>query len=445
MCCAWWRNSYSALRGATNVSVYTVISSVIVLAALCGFISHKVLRLPDAVGITIVALVLSLAVVIAGSVFPGIADWARAVVRNVDFPDLVFHGLLGLLLFAGSLHVNVGALARAGWIILLLATVGVVLSTAIVGAAFFFTTGILGTALPLMSCLLFGALISPTDPIATLGLLRKARVPHSLLTKITGEALFNDGTGVVVFLTLMSIASGTTSLDAWSVTGLLARQVAGGLGFGLVVGFAGFLLLRTVNSYVVETLLTLAMAMGGYAAAEALKVSAPIAAVVMGLVVGNYARQHAMSEETRGRLFSFWELTDELLNLLVFALLGIELLTLSSSVRTLAGPALLAIPVVLIARAVSVGLPILLLRPVQKFEAHTVKLLTWSGLRGALSVALALSLPEGHGRDLIVAATYVVALFSILVQATTVEPLARYWMRSGSDVPLADSCPGSPR
>jgi Na+:H+ antiporter len=218
-------------------------------------------------------------------------------------------------------------------------------------------------------------------------------------------------------------------LSAWSVTELLARQVVGGLGFGLVVGFAGFLLLRTVNSYVVETLLTLAMAMGGYAAAEALKVSAPIAAVVMGLVVGNYARQHAMSEDTRERLFSFWELTDELLNLLLFALLGIELVTLSSHFRTLAGPALLAIPIVLVARAVSVALPILLLRPVQKFEAHTVKLLTWSGLRGALSVALALSLPEGHSRDLIVAATYIVALFSILVQATTVEPLARHWMR----------------
>jgi monovalent cation:H+ antiporter, CPA1 family len=345
--------------------------------------------------------------------------------------------LLGLLLFAGSLHVNIGALARVGWIILLLATVGVVLSTAVVGAAFFFATGFLGTALPLMSCLIFGALISPTDPIATLGLLRKARVPHSLLTKITGEALFNDGTGVVVFLTLMSIASGTTSLTAWSVTELLVRQVVGGLLFGLAVGFSGFLLLRSVNSYVVETLLTLAMAMGGYAAAEALKVSAPIAAVVMGVVVGNYARQHAMSEETRGRLFSFWELTDELLNLLLFALLGLELLTLSSNFRALAGPALLAIPIVLIARGVSVALPILLLRPLQKFEAHTVKLLTWAGLRGALSVALALSLPAGRSRDMIVAATYVVALFSIRVLATTVELLARRWMRSAPNTVLS--------
>jgi monovalent cation:H+ antiporter, CPA1 family len=245
---------------------------------------------------------------------------------------------------------------------------------------------------------------------------------------------------------LMSIASGTTVLTPWSVTELLVRQVAGGLAFGLVVGLAGFVLLRSVNSYVVETLITLAMAMAGYAAAEALQVSAPIAAVVMGLVVGNYAREHAMSEETRNRLFDFWELTDELLNLLLFALLGLELLTLSSNLRVLAGPAFLAIPIVLAARALSVALPVLLLRPLQKFEAHTVKLLTWAGLRGALSVALALSLPEGRSRDSIVVATYVVALFSILVQATTVEPLARRWMAAGTmptGAPPGDSYPRS--
>jgi monovalent cation:H+ antiporter, CPA1 family len=431
---------------SAEVSVFSIVSGVIAVVALCGFVSHKVLHLPDAVGITIVALLLSLGVVIAGSIHPGIADWARAVVGNLNFPDLVFHGLLGLLLFAGSLHVNIAALARDGWIVLLLATVGVVLSTALVGTVFFFATSLLGSALPLMSCLIFGALISPTDPIATLGLLRKARVPQTLLTKITGEALFNDGTGVVVFLTLMSIASGTTVLTPWSVTELLVRQVAGGLAFGLVVGLAGFVLLRSVNSYVVETLITLAMAMAGYAAAEALQVSAPIAAVVMGLVVGNYAREHAMSEETRNRLFDFWELTDELLNLLLFALLGLELLTLSSNLRVLAGPAFLAIPIVLAARALSVALPVLLLRPLQKFEAHTVKLLTWAGLRGALSVALALSLPEGRSRDSIVVATYVVALFSILVQATTVEPLARRWMAAGTmptGAPPGDSYPRS--
>jgi len=203
-----------------------------------------VLHLPDAVGITIVALLLSLGVVIDGSIHPGVAEWARAVVGNLNLPDLVFHGLLGLLLFAGSLHVNIAALARAGWIVLLLATRrGSAVDRALVGTALFFATSLLGSALPLMSCLIFGALISPTDPTATLGLLRKARVPQTLLTKITGEALFNDGTGVVVFLTLMSIASGTTLLTPWSVTEFLVRQVAGGLAFGLVAGFAGFLLL----------------------------------------------------------------------------------------------------------------------------------------------------------------------------------------------------------
>ncbi len=416
-------------------SVFNVVSLVITVVALCGYANCRLVRLPDSIGITAIALLISLVMVALGAAIPEVSAWGRATVSTLDFPELIFHGLLGLLLFAGSLHLDIAGLARSRWVILSLATIGVVLSTAVIGVVFFFGARWVGVAIPLIDCLLFGALISPTDAIAVLGLLRKAGVPPSLLTKITGEALFNDGTGVVVFLVLLSIARGAQPLDASSIAVLLARQVAGDMICGLVVGFMGLYLLRRIESYVVETLITLAMPTGGYAAAEALGVSAPIAAVVMGLIVGSDGRGSALSHAARERVFAFWELADNLLNLLVFGLIGLELMALVGAVRQSIALTLLAIPLVLLARWVSVGVPIALLRYWERFEPHTVKLMTWAGLRGALSVAMALSLPASRFRELIVSATYAVAVFSILVQATTVEPLARRWARSERDPP----------
>jgi CPA1 family monovalent cation:H+ antiporter len=426
------------------MSPFELISVVIAVVALCGYLNYKFIHLPDTIGITAVALLISLIMAGLGLVYPEMAQRTQTVIGSLDFPELVFHGLLGLLLFAGSLHVDLAALARARWTIVLLATIGVVLSTALIGGASFLVTRVVGIPLSLTDCLIFGALISPTDPIAALGVLSKAGVPPTLLTKITGEALFNDGTGVVIFMTLTAIASGSQALSPGGIAELLVREVVGGITFGLVLGLGGVWLLKGVDSYAVETLITLAMATGGYAAADAAHVSAPIAAVVMGLFVGNHGRLYAMSEQTRERLFNFWELTDDLLNLLLFGLLGLELMALSAQAHLLVGPALLAIPIVLIARAVSVAVPIMMLRPFQKFEPHTVKLLTWTGLRGALSVALALSLPPGKARDTIVAATYLVAVFSILVQATTVERLARRWTRRGKTTQSEASPQSSP-
>ena len=422
--------------------IFTIVSAVITVVALCGYANYKLVHLPDTVGITAVALLISVAVVAVGQVVPEVTVWSQLAARRLDFPDVVFHGLLGLLLFAGSLHVDVAGLARARWLVIVLATVGVVISTALVGLAFFYVARLFGTPLTLLESFIFGALISPTDPIATLGLLTKAGVPPSLLTKITGEALFNDGTGVVLFVVLLDVAGGAHGLSpmlpgaspnaplphASEVATMFAQQVLGGAAFGLGVGYVGILLLRSVDSYPVETLITLAMATGGYAAAERLNVSAPIATVVMGLVVGS-GREYAMSELTRERLFMFWELADDLLNLILFGLVGLELTALAGTVREYLLPAVAALPIVLIARYISVGAPIAVLRRFQRFEPHTVKLLTWAGLRGALSVALALSLAEGAAKELIVTATYVIAIFSILVQATTVEPLARRWMK----------------
>lgn len=426
--------------------IFTIVSAVITVVALSGYANYKLVHLPDTVGITAVALLISMATVAVGQVVPEVSAWGQLAVQRLDFPDLVFHGLLGLLLFAGSLHVDVAGLARARWLVVVLATVGVVISTVIVGLAFFYVAAFFGMPLTLLDSFIFGALISPTDPIAALGLLTKAGVPPSLLTKITGEALFNDGTGVVAFVVLLGVAGaahgglgpalqGASPIAplprASAVAVMFAQQVLGGAAFGLGVGYVGIQLLRSVDSYAVETLITLAMATGGYAAAESLRVSAPIATVVMGLVVGS-GREYAMSRLTRERLFMFWELADDLLNLILFGLIGLELTALAGTVRQYLLPAAAALPIVLLARYISVGVPVAVLGRFQRFEPHAVKLLTWGGLRGALSVALALSLAEGPAKELIVTATYLIALFSILVQATTVEPLARRWMREQS-------------
>jgi len=415
--------------------IFTVVAAVITIVALSGYANSRLVGLPDTVGITAVALLISVATVAVGQVVPEVAAWGQLAVRRLDFPNLVFHGLLGLLLFAGSLHLDVIGLARARWLVILLATVGVVISTVLVGLAFFWVTHVLGTPLSLLESFIFGALISPTDPIAAMGLLKQAGVPPSLLTKITGEALFNDGTGVVLFVVLVGITGSMHGAGpmvpfpgAAGVAVMFIQQIVGGALFGLAIGYVGLLLLRSVDSYTVETLITLAMATGGYAAADGLRVSAPIAAVVMGLVVGS-GREYAMSDLTRERLFMFWELTDDLLNLILFGLVGLELTAVAGTIRDYLIPAAAALPIVLVARYVSVGLPVAVLRRFQRFEPHTVKLMTWAGLRGALAIALALSLTEGHAKELIVTATYMVAIFSILIQATTVEPLARRWMR----------------
>ncbi len=400
------------------MSLFSITSLLISVVAICGYLNTRFVRLPDVIGITAVGMVLSIAVALLGAFVPAVGHWAAGALQAIDFDEVVFHGLLGLLLFAGALHVNLGDLAGQRGAILILATVGVLASTALVGGGFYVLASAFGLDLPLLYCLLFGALISPTDPIAVLGILRRVGVPKSLETKIAGESLFNDGIGVVVFLTIAGLASGHESFEPASVATLLAQEVIGGLLVGAAVGYVGYRMLRSIDSYAVEILITLAMTTGGYALAEAFHTSAPLAVVVMGLYVGNHGRAFAMSDKTREHLFSFWDLTDELLNLLLFGLIGLEVIVLSVS-GELVLPALLAIPLVLLARWISVGVPITILRRFRAFTPHTVKLMTWGGLRGGISVALALSLPEFEGRNLVLLATYAVVLFSILVQALT--------------------------
>ncbi len=406
------------------MSLFHIVSLIISLVALFGYLNYRFVKLPEPVGITAVGLVASIAVAVVGALDPQLTAWARIAVQNIDFTAVVFQGLLGLLLFAGSLHVNWDDIRGEIWIIAVLATVGVLLSTVIVGAGLYFVAPWLGFPLPMIQCLMFGALISPTDPIAVLGLLKSLGVSKELETKIAGESLFNDGTGVVVFITLLGLSSGEMPVSASSVTLLLLTEVAGGVFVGLAIGTLGVLMLKAVDSYAVEILITLAMATGGYALADALHTSAPIAVVLMGLIVGNQGKRLAMSEETRHHLFSFWKLVDELLNLVLFGLIGIEFIALSLSASALF-PGLVAILLVLLARWISVGLPVAAMRPFQHFAPHTITILTWGGLRGGISIALALSLPSVQGREIILAATYGVVIFSILVQALTLRPLIR--------------------
>ncbi len=373
----------------------------------------------------LIALLLSLALIFIGEM--GIAqfdDVAERLLSGVDFDTTLMHGMLSFLLFAGALHVDLGDLRQQKWVVTVLATVGVVISTMIVGCLTWLLLHWLGIGIPFIYCLLFGALISPTDPIAVLSTLKSVGIVKSLETKIAGESLFNDGVGVVIFLVIAGLAFNPETVSAGTAVLLFIREAIGGVFFGLGLGYAGFFLLRTVDNYQVEVLITLAIVMGGYSMALALHTSGPIAIVVAGLLIGNRGRVLAMSERTREHLDTFWELVDEVLNAVLFVLIGLEVLVLQFTGEYLAA-GLMMIPLVLLSRAISVGVPITVLRLRREFSPHVVKILVWGGIRGGISVALALSLPPSPMRDIVVAMTYVVVVFSILVQGLTIGPLAK--------------------
>ena len=406
------------------MTIFQLLGLVTTIIAFFGYVNHRFIRLPDTLGITVVGLVVSTLLVFVGHHEPRAVQWAQHFVDSIDFYEVVFHSMLPLLLFAGSLHVNIAEIAKEKGSILLLATVSVAVSTLAVGFGLHFGLALVGVHIQLVYCMLFGALISPTDPIMVLGVLKKVGVPQGLETKISGESLFNDGTAVVAFLLILGLAT-NPSPPTWTEVGaLLFNEVVGAVALGLGVGYGAVLLLRGVDSYPVEILITLALATAGYGLAESLHASAPLAVVIMGLVMGNLGAAKAMSEKTKQHLFSFWELIDELLTLVLFGLIGLQVLALDMNATHLWVGAL-AVPVVLVARWLSVGMPLVAMLPFRTFSPHAVKILTWGGLRGGISIALALSLPAFAGRDLLIGATYVVVLFSLLVQATTLGPLLR--------------------
>jgi CPA1 family monovalent cation:H+ antiporter len=412
--------SGSSLESLANnpMDAFSILATLTSIAAVFSWLNHRFIRLPNTIGLMVLSLVFSLAVVILSKTFSVAVDPFRDMLTEVDFDRTLLNGVLGAMLFAGALHINIDDLLDRKYLIGLLATTGVVISTAVVGLASWWILHRLGFSVTLINCFLFGALISPTDPIAVGAILRKAGIPKSLETKISGESLFNDGISVVVFLTLLE-ASGGHGVSAGGIVKLLAVEVVGGLAFGTVLGWFVYLMLKSIDSYQVEILLTLAIVTGGYALAQRLHVSGPIAMVVAGLLIGNRGRSLAMSDQTRERLDVFWELVDEFLNAVLFVTIGAEIIVITYTVNYfLAG--VIAIPMVLAARWISVSIPVLTLRKRRAFSRHVIKILTWSGLRGGISVALALSLPKGPERSLFVAMTYVVVVFSIVVQGLTV-------------------------
>ena len=392
----------------------------ITLAALFSYLNYRFVRLPNTIGIMIISLVMSLVMLLLGKFgWTDLIFYTNKVLRSIDFHETLMKGMLSFLLFAGALHVNLNDLRQQTAIIVILATVGVLISTFIIGGLSWLVLHALNINLSFIYCLLFGALISPTDPIAVLGILKRARVPKSLETKISGESLFNDGMGVVVFLVLFGLASGG-ELSSSSISLLLLQEVVGGVVFGLVLGAGVYYLLKDVDNYQLEVMLTLALVMGGYALAHELHLSGPLAVVAAGLFIGNHGRAFAMSEKTRAHLDTFWELIDEILNAVLFVLIGLEVLLLAIPSEYLLA-ALAIIPLVLLARFVSVGLPIVLMGRFRRFSPGVVQVMTWGGLRGGISVALALSLPFGTERDVILAITYAVVIFSIIVQGLTIS------------------------
>ena len=407
------------------MQLYNALAIITVLAALFGYINYRFIRLPDTIGVMIISLVASLGVVVLGLLQPSIFRQATAFIRGIDFYTVLVKIMLGFLLFAGAIQLNGRALNNERVSVLTFSTISVLLSTALVGCLLYLLCLLLHQPIAFVYCLLFGALISPTDPIAVLSILRHAGIEPSLEIKITGESLFNDGVGIVVFLCIYQVAeAGFGQLSAAHVFLLFVQQAGGGLLLGLALGYAGYLLLRSIDHYQVELLITIAIVLGGNLLAERLQVSAPLAMVMAGLITGNKTRLQGMSETSRDYIDKFWGMTDNLLNAVLFLLIGLEMLVIPFSPSVL-WLGLGTVPIVLAARYVSVLLPISLLRYNTCFEKNAIGILTWGGLRGGLSVALALSLPTSMCGERFVAITYIIVLFSIIVQGLTIGKFAR--------------------
>jgi len=403
-----------------------VAATLVVLAAVFGYVNYRIIGLPHAMGLTVMGAVASIAVVAFDAVLPdlGLGHGVRAFFAGIDFRAALMDSMLAFLLFAGALHVNLSRILQRKWTILSLATIGVLISTVIIGFGFKGISLLLGLDVPILWCLVFGALISPTDPVAVLGILKSAKVPASLEANVAGESLFNDGVGVVVFSILLAAALGAGDFSVLHAAELFLLEAVGGAVFGLAIGWLGFVAMRGIDEHNLEVLITIAMVMGGYALAQAIHVSGPVAMAVAGLLIGNHGVSLAMSERTREHVLQFWALADEILNSVLFLLIGLEVIAIAAQ-KTYVVAGIAAIALVLVARAVAVGLPMAALNRFSPFTRGAYPVMVWGGLRGGISIALALALPEGAMKDLVLTATYVVVVFSVIVQGATVGRVAR--------------------
>lgn len=404
----------------------------IVLCAVLGWINHRFLKLPSTVALTMMGALASVVVIGIDAVLPqsDLAGVVGGFLNGINFHETLMDGMLSFLLFAGALHVDLDQLRRGRWQIAILSTIGVIASTLLIGGGFSLLTKVLGLDVPFIWCLVFGALISPTDPVAVMGVMKTARVPPTLQATIAGESLFNDGVGVVIFSILLATAVSGADFSLIHAGEMFAVEAVGGALLGLAAGWIGYRAMKAIDDYAVEVLVTLAVVMGGYSLASALHVSGPVAMAVAGLLIGNHGVAYAMSDVTRDYVHKFWALIDEVLNAVLFLLIGLEAVVLAGQLGLL-GLGLLTIPLVLAARAVSVGAPLTAWRSLLPFRL-AFPVMVWGGLRGGISIALALSLPGGPMKDILVAATYVVVLFSVLVQGGTIGGVVRRLNRDGA-------------
>lgn len=403
-----------------------IAAACLVITALLAYLNHRFVGMPTAIGVMATALAFSLALIglDAIGVAHSLRQYEESLLRSIDFSDVLMQGMLSFLLFAGALHVDLSELKRYRLQVGALALIGTVVSTVLVGFGISLALELVGLHLPLMYCLLFGALISPTDPIAVMGILKSAGAPRELELVISGESLFNDGVGVVIFSLLLGMVTSGVTPTPGHVFESLLHEAGGGVLFGLVLGYVTFRLLKSIDNYQVEVLLSLAAVTGGYALASKLHVSGPLAMVVAGLIIGNHGRAIAMSDVTRRYVDMFWELIDEILNAILFVLIGMEVLLVVFSANLLIAGCV-AVVVTLLARLLTVGLPAAALQGVLNLPPGSWKVLTWGGLRGGISVALALSLPAGPERDTVLALTYSVVVFSILAQGLSIGHVTR--------------------
>ncbi|MBT5415582.1 MAG: sodium:proton antiporter, partial [Rhodospirillaceae bacterium] len=407
------------------LDLFDVAAILIVAAAALGYLNHRVLRLPHTIGLTVTGAIASLGLVAVEALFPGLGlgGAVRGLLTKLEFQDVLMEGMLSFLLFAGALHVDIDLLLKRKWTVAAMATVGVLISTVVVAGGVWLLASALGLTLPFLWCLVFGALISPTDPVAVLGILKSVRVPPSLEAKIAGESLFNDGVGIVLFAILLGAAMGE-SVSVFDGALFFAQEAGGGALLGLAVGGIGYFAMKRIDEHNIEILITLAMVMGGYALAQRLHVSGPIAMATAGLLIGNRGIADAMSETTARHLTSFWSLVDEILNSVLFLVIGLEAVAVSGATGGLllgAG----AILIVLLGRVAGVGGPMFAISRLSPFTPGAFPLMVWGGLRGGISIALALSLPAGPAQEILLTVTYVVVVFSVAVQGLTVGKLAR--------------------
>lgn len=418
-------------RGHYDDQMLDLAAVFLVITALLAVINRRFIGLPTTVGVMSIALMLSLLFVGLQKLGISALDAkAKHLLSSIDFSLVLMQGMLASLLFAGALHIHLDELRAYRWQVGLLAVFGTILSAALIGFGVWYLLPLFGVHLPIAYCFVFGALISPTDPIAVIGILKTAGVPRAVETVISGESLFNDGVGVVLFALAASMLSGDSAPSAAEVTALFLREAGGGIAFGCVLGFTTIWLLRSIDSYQEEVLITLAAVLGGYALAQHLHVSGPLSMVVVGLMVGYQGRTASMRDSTRQRLYVFWELVDAILNCVLFVLIGFEIILLPFSVATLA-PALAVTALALVSRWVTIAIPTSLFQDSFGLPPGAWKILTWGGLRGGISVALALSLPHGRERDIVVTLTYAIVIFSILVQGLTIGRLVKRTLPCG--------------